>query len=333
MNWNDVPLDLDNNSGIPIFRQISSWILKIIENGTLRPGDKLPAEREIAEKLGIARGTVKNALKKLEKDKIIETIQGSGSYIRKGYGNFEYRQKKEAIKIIATTIQKLQNMDLSEKEIASLFDLCLSSKDASRPLNIAIIDNNLEAMLDLKNQLSYLSQASLSILILQSITTSPEPEHLLENFDLIITSSSHYAKIIKLLPDFRDKIIEAVISPSRQTMIEIASLNRDARIGIVCRTNVFLSRIKETLAAFRFKEENVSSFFEVEYTPTTYFPGGIDALISFNDAHIFTSEEFYNRNEEFNAKGGKLIKFESHIEQGSVIYIEDKINSLLKILN
>ena len=51
--------------------------------------------------------------------------------------------------------------------------------------------------------------------------------------------------------------------------------------------------------------------------------------MSFSDAQIFTSENFIPRNEALRAKGGKLIRFEYQIERGSLIYIEDKINSLL----
>ena len=208
-------------------------------------------------------------------------------------------------------------------------DFSFSGGMAETGGHVAIIDNNLEAMLDMKNQLSYLSQISISIFIMESITGSPKAEDLLENFDLIIVASPHYKEVTSLLPDLKEKVIEVAVSPSQEALIELATLDRNARIGIISRTNVFLITVQETLFSFHFKPENISSFFELEYTVETFFPGGIDALISFSDAHIFTSENFIPRNEALRAKGGKLIRFEYQIERGSLIYIEDKINSLL----
>lgn len=329
MDWELILLERTQNSNIPIFKQIATLILRNIELGLLRPGDKLPTEREVSERLCVARGTVKSAFKRLEKDKIIETIHGSGSYVLKGRGALEFRQKKEALEILYEAIHKVRELDFSEREISDLFESCLDT-DPNRSINIAIIDNNLEAMLDLKTQLSdKFPKISFSVLILESITVSLDPEYLLENFDLIITDSAYYNDIQRLSPNSRDKIIEAVISASKSTLIDIVSLARDSRIGIICRTNAFLQSVKDSLLSFQFDSKNIQSFFETDYTTTTYFPGGIDALISFNDAHIFTNSDFEKRNEALLEKGGKLIRFEYQIQEGSLIYIEHKINTLI----
>lgn len=333
MNFDDLQLDRENQFGIPLFEQISQWIIDNIEAGFLKQGDKLPTEREIAKRFNVARGTVKSALKSLENDQIIQTIQGSGSYVTGGSNIVEFQQKKEALEIIELTLHKLRNLNLTEPEILNLIHQSLNSKLNNPTLSIAIIDNNVEAMMDLKNQLAHLPDISLSVLILESITISLDPENLLDQFDLIITSSSCYPEITALLPNLKDRLIEAVISSSQRTLVKISSLPKTARIGIICRTNVFLSTVMETLISFQFDPKNILSFFEMEYTTSTYFPGGIDALISFQDAHIFTRPDFVPRNDEFVAKGGRLIKFVSHFEKGSLIYIENRINELLKQKN
>lgn len=329
MNFDDLQLDRKNHTGLPLFEQIYQWIIDKIELGALKRGDKLPTEREIAKQFTVARGTVKNALKKLENDEIIQTIQGSGSYVTKGSNILEFQQKREAVEIIESTLSKLRNLNLSEPEILTLIHQSFYSKISDPTLSIAIIENNVEAMMDLKNQLAHLPNISLSVFILESITISLDPENLLDQFDLIITSSSSYIEVSTLLPNLKDRLIEAVISSSQRTLVKISSLPKTARIGIICRTNIFLSAVMETLISFQFDPKNISSFFEMEYTTSTYFPGGIDALISFQDAHIFTHPDFVPRNDEFVAKGGRLIKFESHFEKGSLIYIKNRINELL----
>lgn len=61
-----------------VFDQIKSAIL----DGTLKPGDKLPPEREMMKQLGVSRIPIREALKLLANMGFVETKQGGGSYIR-----------------------------------------------------------------------------------------------------------------------------------------------------------------------------------------------------------------------------------------------------------
>lgn len=60
-----------------IIRQIRS----LLDSGSLQPGDRLPAERKLAEKFQVARSQVREAFKKLEFYNIIKTMPQSGSVI------------------------------------------------------------------------------------------------------------------------------------------------------------------------------------------------------------------------------------------------------------
>ena len=180
--------------------------------------------------------------------------------------------------------------------------------------SIAIVGSGQETLIDLKRQLSVLSDMESTIFILESVTTAPDPARFLASYDLTLVPGSHYEKIASLIGDATDKLMEISVSPSEDTLRQIFALDREARIGIICRSNEFLATVKGTLVTYGFASDNISSFFEMDYTTSTYFPGGIDALISFSDAHIFTSERFQFRNEELIQKGGQIIPFVSHLE-------------------
>jgi len=64
-------------------------IIEAIQKGVYKIGDKLPSEREIAEKTGVSRPSVREALVALDVMGIIETKRGDGSYIRGGVINRE----------------------------------------------------------------------------------------------------------------------------------------------------------------------------------------------------------------------------------------------------
>ena len=67
---------------LPIYLQITELLIRDIAAGRLIDGDKLPPEREMAEYLGIAVGTLRKALSELQAHGMLERVQGSGNYVR-----------------------------------------------------------------------------------------------------------------------------------------------------------------------------------------------------------------------------------------------------------
>jgi len=57
-------------------------ILNLIAEGRLKPGDRLPSERELVRQLEVSRASVREALRALEAKGIIEVKPGSGSFVR-----------------------------------------------------------------------------------------------------------------------------------------------------------------------------------------------------------------------------------------------------------
>ncbi|MEA4832983.1 hypothetical protein SDC9_199537 [bioreactor metagenome] len=75
---------IDYTSKAPIFEQIKTQILSFVSCGALKPGDRLPSIRMISSELSINFNTVKKVFSDLERDGVIITVIGSGSFIAKG---------------------------------------------------------------------------------------------------------------------------------------------------------------------------------------------------------------------------------------------------------
>lgn len=65
-----------------ISEEIIQQLRGMIERGDLRPGDRLPAERKLAEDFGVARNTVREAIRVLAEGGILESRQGAGTYVK-----------------------------------------------------------------------------------------------------------------------------------------------------------------------------------------------------------------------------------------------------------
>jgi GntR family transcriptional repressor for pyruvate dehydrogenase complex len=64
--------------------QVVTHIRGLIERGELRPGDRLPAERNLAARLGVSRPSVRAGLRALSAMGVVQPRHGSGTYIPEG---------------------------------------------------------------------------------------------------------------------------------------------------------------------------------------------------------------------------------------------------------
>jgi GntR family transcriptional regulator, transcriptional repressor for pyruvate dehydrogenase complex len=64
--------------------QVVSHVRGLIERGELKPGDRLPAERDLAPQIGVSRPTVRAGLRALAAMGVVQSRRGSGTYIPSG---------------------------------------------------------------------------------------------------------------------------------------------------------------------------------------------------------------------------------------------------------
>ena len=74
---------IDYSGGVPIYRQIIGQIKFGIASGQLKVGEQLPTVRALAVELKVNLNTVSKAYKELEIREILETQQGTGTFINK----------------------------------------------------------------------------------------------------------------------------------------------------------------------------------------------------------------------------------------------------------
>lgn len=77
-----LPLQLQPQSHIPLYIQLRDQLRALVHTGELRPGDRIPASRELALHLGVHRTTVANAYAELESEGLIQGHVGRGTFIR-----------------------------------------------------------------------------------------------------------------------------------------------------------------------------------------------------------------------------------------------------------
>ena len=75
-------LTVDPRSGVPIYHQIVEQVKRSVALGVLEPGEQLPTVKQLATDLTVNPNTVARAYRDLERDRVIDTAPGRGSFVR-----------------------------------------------------------------------------------------------------------------------------------------------------------------------------------------------------------------------------------------------------------
>ena len=76
-------ISIDPKSGVPLYRQIIESVKFSIARGDLTPGAKLPTVRQLAVDLEVNPNTVIRAYREMELGGVLDTQQGSGTFVTK----------------------------------------------------------------------------------------------------------------------------------------------------------------------------------------------------------------------------------------------------------
>jgi GntR family transcriptional regulator len=88
---------LDSSSGVPFYRQIIDQVLLAVADGRLTAGAQLPTVRQLGVDLSINLNTVAKAYREMEIRGIVETQQGTGTFVSARRPETKAREKKKAV--------------------------------------------------------------------------------------------------------------------------------------------------------------------------------------------------------------------------------------------
>jgi GntR family transcriptional regulator len=74
-------LSIDDVSPVPVYAQLCEQLLAAVARGSLRRGEQLPSVRDVAAELGINPNTVNRAYAELEREGVVETRRGRGTFV------------------------------------------------------------------------------------------------------------------------------------------------------------------------------------------------------------------------------------------------------------
>lgn len=137
-----------------IYEQIVEQIQNMIIDGTLKQGDKLPSERDLAESLRVSRPSVREALRALEIIGITEARQGEGSFIKVNFDKSLFEplsvvfmlskgKSKDVLElrsILEIETVALAAVRITEEELKELEEVIIQMKTTEEETINAVVD-------------------------------------------------------------------------------------------------------------------------------------------------------------------------------------------------
>lgn len=324
-------IKLNNKSKTPAYKQIVEGITQQVSQGHLQPGDRMPSERDLAQQLSVARGTIKKAYEKLAHNKIVELIQGRGTFISFRQNVLVEGRKDKALVLIQKCITSLESLKFSYREIANLIDLeLMSRREKQAHFSIAAVDCNPESLMLMEKQLGHIAKVRITRYLLDDLHASKEAQAMLNPFQLIVTTHTHYSELLGMLPDCRDKLLQMILSPSQQSIIALAKVAPAHKIGIICQSKSYLRIIKTHLRDFHIAQRQMAHLLLKKQSDLPAFLKDKQVIIT--PAHWPAPWHAGNiaALQHFRQQGGRLIEFNYQIERSSLLYLEERIREAMQ---
>jgi GntR family transcriptional regulator len=119
-------LTVDPRSGVPIYLQIIEQVKRSVALGVLQVGEQLPTVKQLAMDLTVNPNTVARAYRDLEREGVIETSPGRGSFVR---ANGVAEAPKVAAEIgrgaLDVALREAKSVGLQREQVRELFEAAL----------------------------------------------------------------------------------------------------------------------------------------------------------------------------------------------------------------
>jgi GntR family transcriptional regulator len=125
-----VVFTLDYKSRLPIYEQLYKSITKMAALGAMEEGEPLPSVRALAQELGVNPNTVQKTYQMLERDGIIYSVPGKGSFITPG-GSAINQQREIALEKVQKAVKAAADCGVTEEEILPRIHNIFSGRENS----------------------------------------------------------------------------------------------------------------------------------------------------------------------------------------------------------
>lgn len=117
---------IDYKSGLPIYEQVYRAVVKLGAAGAFGESGQLPSVRSVAQQLGVNPNTVQKAYALLERDGVIVSLPGKGSFLREG-GDLREKRRQESLQRLRESVLSCLDCGASPQDVRTALEEALAA--------------------------------------------------------------------------------------------------------------------------------------------------------------------------------------------------------------
>lgn len=257
--------NLNRESGVPLYRQVKNLILNKVKSGELSSGYKMPTERELSDQLTVSRNTISSAYKELEKEGILISKQGKGTFVAEEstlMASGEFRER--IIRFIDLGLDEAIEAGVEPKNYIKMVEQRVEERVDSKRLSKAVyVECNVEQARYFSNQLRLGTNLECEPLTIPDlIEMDNETKLKLYNADVIVSTFNHVPEVMEYTKAFGKEVLGVAINPDLSTIVKLARYPIETRIAFVSISSEFSEKVKLAI-----NEAGLSDL-DISYTTT-----------------------------------------------------------------
>lgn len=189
-----------------MYRQIADVLREQVAKGELKPGDALPTESTLQSRFEVSRVTIRQALKLLTEQNIIESIQGSGWYVKEERVNYDIYQ-------LTSFYEKLADRQVETHSEVKVFEVIPAGEMLAEWLQLAAEDKvwHVKRVRFIKQKAVTLEETWMPLALFPDLT-----------WEVMENSKYHYIEQIKKMVIDRSEQELVPIMPSQEAIDALA---------------------------------------------------------------------------------------------------------------
>ncbi|MFC2000046.1 substrate-binding domain-containing protein [Chloroflexota bacterium] len=172
-----IEIQPDQRPETPLYKQIAEQVRQLIATSRLKPGERLPAVRQLANSLDISPGTVVRAYLELEQEQIVVSRRGGGTIVTakaNDPGLMLLRQRR-LNNLVGRNILEMLSLGYSPEELETAFFLHLARWREEHRSKTAVSDNRL-SHIDTRNTIVISGSHDIALFLLVGQLREKTPE-------------------------------------------------------------------------------------------------------------------------------------------------------------
>ncbi|MCL2498694.1 MAG: GntR family transcriptional regulator [Symbiobacteriaceae bacterium] len=241
---------LEKKNGIPLYMQLAEQLRSMILSGRLNVREKLATERVLSQVLSISRNTVSLAYQELEVQGLIYSRQGNGTYV----ADLEVRlprdeRRQQLITYITQAIDHAAEVGYTLEEFTSIVTGHIRERQwLFRNVHVVFIECNREQTEFFAHEIELGSGVTVEPLLLQEFEFRQEKAmNAITRAELVITTFYHLNEVKAIIQDPSKEILGIALEPLLDTIVRIARLPKEHRIGLITLSEEFAEGVRKSI--------------------------------------------------------------------------------------